>query len=225
LTLDTPLFSHRIKLVKTSVVVTDPEPYPVAYLRIEQAELEEKLDWSKPTVSELRQTLGLDDEADSFDETSRGIYDGLTDGFSGSSSSATPRGPSDELSALSLRNDSDVQDTRFASTGRWFSASVDGQSLDGETIGDELRRCFEALKGEYRVVKHDIANGTRFLESQRSGTFSARNSHHIAALVNGPIHTRQRCLHHIFRYFAPKSSDCCCAFIIWREGPARGRRL
>lgn len=225
MTLDTPLFSHRIKLVKTSVVVTDPEPYPVAYLRIEQAELEEKPDWSKPTVSGLRKMLGLEDEADSFDETSRGIYDGLRVAFSGSSSSATPRGPSDELSVLSLRNDLDAQDTRFSSNDRWFSASVDGQSLDGETVGEELRRRFEAVKGEYRAVKHDVADGTRLLESQRSGSFSARNSHHIAALVDGPVHTRQRCLHHIFRYLAPKSSDCCCAVTIWTEGPARGRRL
>ncbi|KIR52089.1 hypothetical protein I315_05380 [Cryptococcus gattii Ru294] len=58
LTLSTPLFSHRLKLVKTNTIVTDPEPYTVAYLKVEEAVLEPKEGWVKPTVEELRGMLG-----------------------------------------------------------------------------------------------------------------------------------------------------------------------
>jgi hypothetical protein len=60
LTLSTPLFSHTIELEDAEVVVTDPEPYPVAYLRVPGGKLVKKENWVRPGQEELRRMLGLD---------------------------------------------------------------------------------------------------------------------------------------------------------------------
>ncbi|CAK9779456.1 adenine nucleotide alpha hydrolases-like protein [Cutaneotrichosporon oleaginosum] len=59
LTLDTPLFSHRIRIIESEVVVTDPEPNLVAYMRVKKAELEPKAGWVRPSVSQLRKSLRI----------------------------------------------------------------------------------------------------------------------------------------------------------------------
>jgi hypothetical protein len=67
-----PIFSHRLKIIEATVIVTDPEPYPVAYLRIEKVELEAKTDWIMPSLRELRELLKVDDMQDGLDDEGRG---------------------------------------------------------------------------------------------------------------------------------------------------------
>ncbi|KIR57840.1 hypothetical protein I314_06345 [Cryptococcus bacillisporus CA1873] len=62
LTLSTPLFSHRLKLAKTKRIVTDPELYTVTNLKVVEAVSEPKKGWVTPTVEELREMLGLEEE-------------------------------------------------------------------------------------------------------------------------------------------------------------------
>jgi diphthine-ammonia ligase len=154
LTLSTPLFSHRLQLLKTSTVITDPEPYPVAYLRVEEAELVEKGGWARPTVQELRRLLGLDEGTDGLDEKGRERLEELGEAQvierkNGEASETTPN-----LDALSLGAEIDGDapeglEVRFGSRGRWFTASVTGQTRGEEPVGQELRRSFDAISSEY----------------------------------------------------------------------------
>lgn len=139
MTLDTPLFSHRINFVDSELVVTDPEPYCVAYLRVNKAELVPKSDWVPPTVAQLRETLGLDDweEAEGLDEQGcelLGRVNGMevTKGQDFSvphTSGAARRGPC------------------FGRRGHWFTVMAEGESRPGETVGDELAAAFNQIKG------------------------------------------------------------------------------
>lgn len=154
LTLSTPLFSHRLHLLKTSTVVTDPEPYPVAYLRVEEAELVEKEGWARPTVQELRQMLGLDEGYDGLDEKGRERLEeiGELDVIERKDGEASDTRPS--LGALSMGSDIDGDapegpEVRFGLRGRWFTASVTGQTRGEEPVGEELRRSFDAISSEY----------------------------------------------------------------------------
>ncbi|WWD07382.1 hypothetical protein V865_005480 [Kwoniella europaea PYCC6329] len=149
LTLSTPLFSHRVKLTKTKTIVTDPEPYPVAYLKVEDAELEPKEGWVRPTVQELREMLGLDSEVpgqEGVDEDGLEILDEI-------------KGKRD-LEILNIndeRQDRDIHQSgespqgksngtpRFERRGRWFCVSVDGVTNDDEDVGEELKMCFDSI--------------------------------------------------------------------------------
>lgn len=152
LTLSTPLFSHRLKLVKTETVVTDPEPYTVAYLKVEEAVLEPKEGWVKPTVEELRGMLGLDEEG----EEQVGV-EGLDEEGK------------ERLEELGEREMEDVRkegggvelvewsaggvgvgggEVQFVKKKRWFTASVQGVSLSSEDVGQELEKCFKAISSK-----------------------------------------------------------------------------
>ena len=71
ITKSTPIFSHRLRFIKSEIVMTDPEPFPVAYLRVDEAKLEEKAYWVQPGMLELRQMLHLDHTIDGLDELGR----------------------------------------------------------------------------------------------------------------------------------------------------------
>ncbi|KAL7423571.1 hypothetical protein Q5752_001151 [Cryptotrichosporon argae] len=153
LTLDGPLFSHRVVLEDTAVVVSDPEPHEVAYLRIGGARLELKEGWVRPDMRKLRRVLGLTDEGaegggesggneeawrvrHALDDEGREVLDQLQ---------GLPVGP-----ALTGTDSVVVTDeaaggpsVRFGRQGRWFAVSVEGITDGDESIGDELARCFD----------------------------------------------------------------------------------
>ncbi|WWD21739.1 hypothetical protein CI109_106226 [Kwoniella shandongensis] len=147
LTLSTPLFAHRLRLTKTNTIITDPEPYPVAYLKVEEAELEPKEGWVNPSVRVLREMLGLpvgDEQRGKEGLDEEGI-DALGD--LGKVDIVNDEG-GESLERLALDDDSageTTQSVRFGRNGRWFAASVEGQTVQGEDVGQELKRCFDAI--------------------------------------------------------------------------------
>ena len=142
ITLDSPLFSHRLKIVESEVVVTDPEPYPVAYLRVGKAVLEEKEGWTRPDVTQLRNLLGLDEPAGREGLDVQG--EELLDDLGTVDRAGTIRGVED-LKRLNL-DDTRVNDqVHFSRSGRWFAVSVDGRTSGDEDVGEELRDCFDRI--------------------------------------------------------------------------------
>ncbi|WVF69536.1 hypothetical protein IAT40_004314 [Kwoniella sp. CBS 6097] len=152
LTLSTPLFSHRLRLTKTHTVITDPEPYPVAYLKVEEAELEQKEGWTKPTVAELREMLGLDTDVkgeEALNEESKEILEELREVVKNDVNLAAlaldeANGPA-QSSSNSASRPVETPQVRFEKKGRWFNASVEGMTKDGEDVGMELKGCFDAI--------------------------------------------------------------------------------
>jgi len=144
LTLDSPIFSHRLKTVESEIVVTDPEPYPVAYLRVQKAVLEEKEGWIRPGIEELRRLLGMEELSDGLNAVGREVLEDMSDVPVGDVS-AQEAGVTD-ISALSLSSATKPQDVWVKQTGRWFSAGVDGQTKGDEDVGSELRRCLDQIK-------------------------------------------------------------------------------
>ncbi|WVQ75780.1 hypothetical protein IAR50_005413 [Cryptococcus sp. DSM 104548] len=144
LTLSTPLFSHRLKLVETEVIVTDPEPYPVAYLKVKKAELEEKPGWQKPSVSELREMLGLDAEPGlaGLDEEGQERLEELGQRF------IEPIHTELTLESLQVEDKEESFEVQFAKRGRWFTAGVQGQTLPDQDVGAELKFCFDAISNK-----------------------------------------------------------------------------
>lgn len=141
LTLSTPLFSHRLKLVKTKTIVTDPEPYTVAYLKVEEAVLEPKGGWVKPTVEELREMLGLEREEEvgmeGLDEEGKERLEELGE-------RDVEEGGGVEMEEWS-GGEADGGEVQFVKRKRWFTASVQGVTLPSEDVGQELETCFNAI--------------------------------------------------------------------------------
>jgi diphthine-ammonia ligase len=147
LTLDTPLFSHRINLTQSEVVITDPEPCLVAYLRIAKAELQAKEGWTQPTVSELREILGLDtDEEDKqgLDEQSCELFEELADA----------KVVAEDDSATEQPVTVPDKQVQFGRNGRWFSVSAQGEHRDGKSVGGELTDLFDAVKSRSKVLEN-----------------------------------------------------------------------
>jgi len=150
--LSTPLFSHRLELENTEVVVTDPEPYPVAYLRVAGGKLVEKEGWVRPGVIESREMLGLggDEGVEGLDEPGRELLGELRqflEGKVGETSELV-----EEVSSVSVDQDEEV---RFNKKGNWFAASITGVTRGNESIGEELARCFDAIQGTPTSRRHE----------------------------------------------------------------------
>ncbi|WVR04842.1 hypothetical protein IAU60_001854 [Kwoniella sp. DSM 27419] len=153
LTLSTPLFSHRLKLTKAETIITDPEPYPVAYLRVAEAELEEKEGWKRPTVADLREMLGLDEaEAgqEGLDEAGVEMLEELRGIISTPDVQVMTLGAREQPAgrqpiAVQVPTSPTVS---LEKKGRWFAASVEGCSKDGQDVGEELRGCFDAIAAQ-----------------------------------------------------------------------------
>lgn len=174
LTLDTPLFSHRLRIVRSEVILTDPEPSPVAYLRIDEADLVPKEGWTRPSVRELRALLGLEDPVrgrEDLDEEGLELLDDIGDvqvkaGASDDSNDGQPpRGTNDDesgvIGSISRGGQSGSGGSsgapeggvRFGRHGQWFAVTAYGHSSeqdDNDDVGQELRRCFDAIKGAWR---------------------------------------------------------------------------
>ncbi|KAK4683546.1 diphthine-ammonia ligase, partial [Tremellales sp. Uapishka_1] len=137
LTLSTPLFSHRLEIVKSEVIVSDPEPHLVAYMKVEEARLVEKPGWRKPTVRELREMIGLD-EQDGLDDEGREALEELEKENLGSLDG-------ERATIGSIREETIDEKVRYSRHGGWFCVSINGRTRGNESIGEELRRCFDAV--------------------------------------------------------------------------------
>jgi diphthine-ammonia ligase len=135
-------------LEDTEVVITDPEPYPVAYLRVASGRLVEKGGWVRPGVEELRAMLGLggDEGVAGLDEAGRELSDDLSQSRSGLS---TRVGEEEQLDMSGLRLSADLnEEVRFNKRDKWFAASINGVTRGDESIGEELKRCFDSIQGK-----------------------------------------------------------------------------
>jgi diphthine-ammonia ligase len=135
-------------LEDTEVIITDPEPYPVAYLRVASGRLEEKEGWVKPGVEELRVMLGLggDEGVEGLDEAGRELLDDLRQSRSGLN---TRVGEEEQLDISGLTiSDHLNEEVRFNKRDKWFAASINGVTRGNESIGEELKRCFDSIQGK-----------------------------------------------------------------------------
>ncbi|OXC59248.1 cytoplasmic protein [Cryptococcus neoformans MW-RSA852] len=144
LTLSTPLFSHRLKLVKTKTIVTDPEPYTVAYLKVEEAVLEPKEGWVKPTMEELREMLGLEREEE---EGMEGLDEEGKERLEELGERDVEEGGGVEIQEWS-GGEVDGGEAQFVKRKRWFTASVQGVTLPSEDVSQELEKCFNAISSK-----------------------------------------------------------------------------
>jgi diphthine-ammonia ligase len=134
-------------LEDTEVIITDPEPYPVAYLRVASGKLVEKEGWVRPGVEELRVMLGLggDDGVEGLDEAGRELLDDLSQSHPGMS---TRVGEEEQLDMSELRLSEDLyEEVRFNKRDKWFAAAINGVTRGDESIGEELKRCFDSIQG------------------------------------------------------------------------------
>ena len=133
------------------MVVTDPEPYPVAYLKVGKAVLEPKEGWEAPTIPELRHLLGLEANSGALDEMSRQMLDEIKE---------TQGTQVLEAFSIAEQDDSQLEDavlrlsitgrlkSRFSQRGRWFAATVNGQVGGVDRAGEDVRYCLTTLSGQ-----------------------------------------------------------------------------
>lgn len=152
LTVDSPLFSSRINFIESEIIESEPEPFPVAYLRISKAELEPKEGWVKPTMAELRELL----ELDTYEVGQEGVDEkGLE--VLGAISPKTIQ--EDDVAAIAEQLDSTAlssveappRGVRFGRRGRWFAISVEGQSAGTASVKEEVAIALDAVKGEFML--------------------------------------------------------------------------
>lgn len=101
----------------------------------------EKEGWTRPTVDELRELLGLDQDEvgkEGLDEEGLEVFEEIGD-INIEPGEDTPQ-------AVTLPSEPSLA---IGSKGRWFSISALGESRPGETVGDELQRCFDSIRGRY----------------------------------------------------------------------------
>jgi hypothetical protein len=190
------------------VVITDPEPYPVAYLRVPGGRLVKKENWVRPGQDELREMLGLNTEEGGYeglDESGRELLRDLRAEVRENPKSSGNAGLEVEFSSLTIEADQEGETVRFNKGGQWFGASISGSTRAGESIGDELRRCFDALKGKPLGLPPLLISRNTILPRLVIGTTCF--PHHPAPTFHVSFRTRQRRLLDLFRYFPTISSD------------------
>ena len=128
------------------MIITDPEPYPVAYLRVAGGRLVEKEGWVKPGVEELRAMLGLggDEGVEALDEAGRELLDDLIRSSPAASSEIAREL---DMSGLAISEDED-EGVRFNKREKWFAASITGVTRGDESIGEELKRCLDSVQSK-----------------------------------------------------------------------------
>jgi hypothetical protein len=198
-------------LEDTDVIITDPEPYPVAYLRVARGRLVEKEKWVRPGVEELRAMLGLGgtEGVEGLDEAGRELLDELRQSRPGLS---TDVGEEEQPDMSELRLSEDLnEEVRFDKRDKWFAASINGVTRGDESIGEELKRCFDSIQG--RTFHQQIGANkltSRDIDNPRPIPPPSYIPHHPPLTFNVPLHTRQRSLLYILRYIPPIPSYCCC---------------
>lgn len=190
------------------MVITDPEPYPVAYLRVPGGRLEKKESWVRPGQDELREMVGLNTEEGGYeglDESGRELLQDLRAEVRENPESSGNAGLEDELS-LTTEADQEGEKVRFDKKGQWFGASISGSTRAGESIGDELRRCFDAVKG--KPLRYPTTLISRNTIQSWLVSRTTRFPYHPPPTVHVSFRTRQRRLPDLFWYFPAITSDC-----------------
>jgi hypothetical protein len=84
--------------------------------------------------------LGLDEEEglEGLDEVSRELYEQIDDA----------KVVLGEEIVEKDQAESSPGGERFGRNGRWFTVSAEGDSRNGQSVGEELSKCFDAIKGE-----------------------------------------------------------------------------
>ena len=128
------------------MIITDPEPYPVAYLRVAGGRLVENEGWVKPGVEELKAMLGLggDEGVEGLDEAGRELLEDLKRSAPSASSEIAREL---DMSELAISEDED-EGVRFNKREKWFAASITGITRGDESIGEELKRCFDSVQSK-----------------------------------------------------------------------------
>jgi len=184
--LSTPLFSHRLELENTEVIVTDPEPYPVAYLRVAGGKLVEKEGWVRPGVIDLRDMLGLgvDEGVEGLDEPGRELLGELRQSLKGKVGETSEL--VEEVSSVSVDQDEEV---KFNQTGKWFAASITGVTRENESIGEELARCFDATQGTPTSRQHEVlTKDTNDQQCSHLKTYPSPYTHPTSPSSSHPCH-------------------------------------
>ena len=206
--MSTPLFSHRLELENTEVVVTDPEPYPVAYLRVAGGKLVEKEGWVRPGVIELRDMLGLggDKGVEGLDEPGRELLGELRQSLKGNVGETSEL--VEEVSSALVYLDEEV---RFSKKDKWFAASITGVTRGNESIGEELARCFDAIQGTPTSRQHEaILTTTSNPQIPRPIPPPTHSPHHPPPPIHVSIRTCKRSLLDVLWYLPTIPGYCCC---------------
>ena len=205
--MSTPLFSHRLELENTEVIVTDPEPYPVAYLRVAGGKLVEKEGWTRPGVGELREMLGLggDEGVEGLDEPGRELLEELRQSLKGKVGETSEL--VEEVSSVSVDLDEEV---KFNKRDKWFAASITGVTRGNESIGEELARCFDAIQGELASYYSRWILTTSNPHISRPIPPPTHIPHHPPPPIHVTIRTCKRSLLDVLWYLPTITSYCCC---------------
>lgn len=205
--MSTPLFSHRLELENTEVIVTDPEPYPVAYLRVASGKLVEKEGWVRPGVIELREMLGLggDEGVEGLDEPGKELLGELRQSLEGKVGETSEL--VEEVSSVSMDLDEEV---KFNKKGKWFAASITGVTRGNESIGEELARCFDAIQGTPTSRQHEATLTTSNPHIPRPIPPLTHIPHHTPNPIHVSFRTCKRSLLDILWYFPTITSYCRC---------------
>ncbi|KAG2349032.1 hypothetical protein BDR05DRAFT_873705 [Suillus weaverae] len=167
LTLDSPLFKHRIVLDETEVVMhTDNEFAPVAYLRIKRASLHPK---ESSTDGRVEVLPLLEDR---FGELKNVVENSVLDRHE-NSSSGTYEPTNKPYRILDLPSTHAI--------GSWLAIGNihPDPSLDSETpLEEQVRDCFTQLQGileSHDLRMEDVVNITLLLPSLATKVFAAAN--------------------------------------------------
>lgn len=178
LTLDSPLFAQKVKLVDTEVIITDPEPNVVAYLRIPRAELVPKQGWMKPSQADLRQMLGLDGRIgveSVLDERGMEVLERI--GCVKRRRLSPTLDIEKSFDKLNTDPSEFDQSVNFVQRGRWFSASISISSTPDSNIGNEMRQAFTFIQGEFLFRSNHSSTKTTDLLTKSSLSLPLHAAH------------------------------------------------
>ena len=208
-------------------MVTDPEPYPVAYLRVAGGRLIEKAGWTSPGVEELRAMLGLRDNEgmEGLDEAGRDLLEELrqSDTVTRDTALEETKGEDPDMSGLTVQDLG--EEVRFNKRDKWFVASITGITRADESIGEELKRCFDLIQGTFprpfimKILMFRNPHNSRLIPTP------AFISHHTPPTLHVTLPSRQYSLLYIFRYLSPITSYCCCSLTLWISYTLRSGRI
>jgi hypothetical protein len=213
LTLSTPLFSHTLRILESEVIITDPEPYPVAYLKVTRAELVDKPNWARPTVADLRKMLGLDERSEGTAGLDELGLEAIEELDMWSQSREKLKTEQVDLSGLKLADPSENKipapgGVRFAKRGRWFAASMSSNTEGTEPIAEELKRCFDAISGENSLLSQLISRTIGFERPIASTSHGTRNT---STSLYVTVRPSKRNVRKLFRHISSFESNCCGA--------------
>ena len=88
----------------------------------------------------------VDKGVEGLDEAGRELLDDLRQSRAGP---RTEVGEEEQLNMSGLRLSEGMnEDVRFNKRDKWFAASINGVTRGDESIGEELKRCFDSIQGK-----------------------------------------------------------------------------